>query len=135
MEPDIHCFVKSKLAWVGIPDGARRVTGWFEPEDVWPKESLRRFKVAEEKLNLNGQGSVGAAGVGHGSERGDTASIDDEDDEHELDKTPTAQSPSAEEDLEFERKLDETEKELMARLEKLTLKLAEQEKKATTQAI
>ena len=136
MEPDIHCFVGSKFAWVGLPDGARKVEGWFKLEDVWPKESLRRLRVAEEKLKPKAQGNevdaTGATPLGHGTKQDGAATPDEDDEEHELDKTPTAQSPSAEEDLEFERKYDEREKELLARLEKLTMKLAEQEKATTT---
>lgn len=132
MEPDIHTFIESKIAWVGIPEGARRVKGFFDVEDYWPKGSLRRLKIAEEKYLLKTKESAQTNVIGHGVGQVYTANSSDEEEEHELDKTPTAQSPSVDEDLEFERKCDETEKELMARLEKLTMKLAEQEKIATT---
>lgn len=139
MEPDIHCFASTKVAWVAIPEGARKIDRFFEPEEFWPKESLRRYKAAVEKFKLKPhemtREGVGASATGHGSGPAVTPSADEDDEEHELDKTPTAQSPSAEEDLEFERKCDETEKELLARLEKLTMKLADQEKIPTTQAV
>ncbi|KAH7117555.1 Mss4-like protein [Dendryphion nanum] len=110
MEPDVHCFVGSKVRWVGIPEGARTMKGDYDMRTMWPKESLRRFDEALRK-----------------EEEKKKKKEEEEEDERELDKTPTAQSPSAE-DVEFERRCDETEKGLLARLEKLTIKLAEQEK-------
>ena len=54
---------------------------------------------------------------------------DEKEEKEEADKTPTAQSPAdleeglVEDDEEFERRFRETEKMLQERLEKLTLKL------------
>ncbi|MDE2580016.1 MAG: GFA family protein [Rhodospirillales bacterium] len=46
LAPDIHIFTATKLPWVTIPDGARAVAEYYNPKDVWPADSLARFRAA-----------------------------------------------------------------------------------------
>lgn len=117
MEPDIHEFIEAKIPWVILPEGAKTCKGPFDFKKVWPKSSLRRFEAAmkrnEERRLRTVAGTDGA---------------EENEDEKEADKTPTAQSPEEKEnDEEFEKRYQETEKALQERLEKLSLKLKEQE--------
>ena len=51
--PDIHIFTKSKQAWVGLLEGAKVYEKTYEDrEEVWPKESLERWNVFQEKVRL-----------------------------------------------------------------------------------
>ncbi|KAF2251145.1 hypothetical protein BU26DRAFT_517865 [Trematosphaeria pertusa] len=117
MEPDLHEFIESKVDWVILPEGAKTCKGGYEIKDYWPKSSLKRLDAAmsryEERLKLS---KAAASGAG------------EDEDEKEADKTPTAQSPEEkEDDEEFEKRYQVTEKALQERLEKLSLKLNEQE--------
>ncbi|KAF1934662.1 hypothetical protein EJ02DRAFT_296307, partial [Clathrospora elynae] len=96
MEPDVHAFVKSRVAWVGLPDGARKVKGGFDFRDVWPRASLRRL----DKCLGEGRG---------------------EEDKVEGEKTPTA--GEVEDDEAFERRAGEIERVLAERLVRLGKKL------------
>jgi hypothetical protein len=46
LAPDIHIFTATKLPWVTIPDGARAMAEYDNPKDVWPADSLARFRAA-----------------------------------------------------------------------------------------
>jgi hypothetical protein len=44
--PDAHIFVRSKLPWVGLPQGTPAFKVYYETKKLWPKDSLaRRQKV------------------------------------------------------------------------------------------
>lgn len=43
--PDIHIFTASKLPWVVIPEGARAVPGYYRRSQIWPEESLARWRA------------------------------------------------------------------------------------------
>jgi hypothetical protein len=47
--PDVHIFVRSKLPWVKLPDGARAFDIYYDMNKEWPAESLARRKAASEK--------------------------------------------------------------------------------------
>ena len=148
MEPDVHCFVESKLDWVGLPKEARLIEGKFKM-DMWPKSSMRRFesmqlKLAEAKKRMVGQKGAGGASGAIGSVDGTgakTLSVENggakdeatEDSNAEGEKTPTAVEFDEEDDGEgeddeaFEKRYKETEKALRERLEKLTMKLEQEE--------
>ena len=44
--PDIHIYTRSKLSWVTLPEGARAMSGYYRMSEVWPAESVARFKAA-----------------------------------------------------------------------------------------
>lgn len=44
--PDIHIFTESKQPWVVFPEDAHVVPAFYRFSDVWPAESLTRFKAA-----------------------------------------------------------------------------------------
>ncbi|KAF2730746.1 hypothetical protein EJ04DRAFT_444428 [Polyplosphaeria fusca] len=102
MEPDIHCFIASKVTWVKLPKHAKTMDGPLDVSKAWPQASLERLERCMAECELGRDGG---------------------------DKTPTAQSPEADDDDddnddEFEHKYAEAERALQERLEKLTLKLA-----------
>lgn len=43
--PDIHIFTSSKQSWVTLPVGARAVPEFYDPDAVWPAESLERRRL------------------------------------------------------------------------------------------
>jgi hypothetical protein len=44
--PDIHIYTSTKLPWLTLPDGARAVPEFYSPAEVWPPESLARWRKA-----------------------------------------------------------------------------------------
>jgi len=42
--PDAHIYVRSKVDWVTIPEGARAFDTLYEIDDVWPEASLARVR-------------------------------------------------------------------------------------------
>ncbi|KAF2844681.1 hypothetical protein T440DRAFT_473197 [Plenodomus tracheiphilus IPT5] len=140
MEPDVHIFIDSKLDWVVLPEGAKTTPKDYELKDFWPKSSLKRLDMCLEKTEEMKQkkeaaalAAVAAAVLQKESlaanqrseletEVGETSG--------EGEKTPTA-AEFGEKDLEddeaFEERYKETEKALQERLEKLSLKLEEEE--------
>jgi hypothetical protein len=46
MAPDIHIYTSTKQPWVILPPGAPAVPEFYKPAEVWPAESLARFKAA-----------------------------------------------------------------------------------------
>ncbi|MEA3037831.1 MAG: hypothetical protein QOE79_344 [Sphingomonadales bacterium] len=44
--PDIHIYTSTKLPWLTLPDGARAVPEFYSPGEVWPPESLARWRKA-----------------------------------------------------------------------------------------
>ena len=47
LPPDVHIFVRSKLPWVRIPEGAKQYEVFYDRmEDVWSPEALARRKLA-----------------------------------------------------------------------------------------
>ncbi len=46
--PDVHIYLRSKLPWVQIPDGAKAFRAYYDTEKVWPPQSLaRRYAAAK----------------------------------------------------------------------------------------
>jgi hypothetical protein len=41
--PDVHIFTRSKVAWVTLPQAAPAFEIYYDPEKLWPAESLRRL--------------------------------------------------------------------------------------------
>ena len=46
LPPNVHVWVKSKLDWVVIPEGAPQYDEYFDVREVWPEESLARMRAA-----------------------------------------------------------------------------------------
>jgi len=44
--PDVHIYTRSKVDWVGIPEGAPVFQEYYDTRKQWPAESLRRLKAA-----------------------------------------------------------------------------------------
>jgi hypothetical protein len=44
--PDIHIYTSTKQPWVMLPEGVPAVPEFYKPAEVWPVESLARFKAA-----------------------------------------------------------------------------------------
>jgi hypothetical protein len=47
LPPDIHIYTRSKLRWVPLPAGARAVAEYYDRNECWPPESLRRAALAK----------------------------------------------------------------------------------------
>jgi len=47
--PDVHIFTRSKLPWVKLPEGARVFEAFYNPAEVWPPESLARWRRNMER--------------------------------------------------------------------------------------
>jgi hypothetical protein len=45
LPPDIHIYTRSRLPWVGLPEGAPAVEAYYDSSKVWPLESLERRKA------------------------------------------------------------------------------------------
>ena len=48
VEPGVHIFTRSKLAWVTLPEGVPAFEGYYDLAEVWPEESLRRRRAARK---------------------------------------------------------------------------------------
>lgn len=44
-EPDVHIYVDSKAPWIKLSEGALVFREYYDREQVWPEESLERFKA------------------------------------------------------------------------------------------
>ena len=42
--PDVHIFVRSKVDWVTIPEGAPAFDEFYDVDEVWPEASLARIR-------------------------------------------------------------------------------------------
>ncbi|KAI8943331.1 hypothetical protein NX059_001348 [Plenodomus lindquistii] len=141
MEPDLHMFVDSKLEWLILPPGAKVAPKSFDLKDLWPKSSLDRLdiclkKTEEMKQRKEVEAAAAAAVVSQqqssaANQSSETeAEAEAEETSGEGEKTPTAGEfgeKELEEDEAFEKRFKETEKALQERLEKLRLKLEEEE--------
>jgi hypothetical protein len=45
LQPDVHIYVRSKVSWLRLPDGARAFEAYYKAREVWPAESLERRKA------------------------------------------------------------------------------------------
>jgi hypothetical protein len=43
VEPDIHIYTRSKIEWVKVPESVPAVDVYYDPQDLWPPESLERL--------------------------------------------------------------------------------------------
>lgn len=130
MEPDVHIFLENKLDWVTLPKNARALPRGIDWKKFWPKSSLARLEKSQRwaaEVKKRGRAAlVDSGGVANSAEEG---GVDDAGGEG--DKTPTALEFSTEDNEEFERNFKEKERLLLERLEKLRLKLDEDETSKT----
>jgi hypothetical protein len=45
IEPDVHIFTKSKVAWVELPDGVPAFDVFYDMQALWPAASLERVEA------------------------------------------------------------------------------------------
>ncbi len=45
--PDIHIYTSTKQPWVILPEGVPAVAEFYNPAELWPAESMARFKAAK----------------------------------------------------------------------------------------
>ncbi|KAI4921060.1 uncharacterized protein J4E92_008045 [Alternaria infectoria] len=131
MEPDIHIHVESKLDWVTLPEGAKTAQRGHDYKKSWPKSSLRRLDICLKRAEEVKRRRTAAANESA------SATIGDEENKEgvvaiegsgEGDKTPTAGDVGSDDDDEAEeQRFRETEKALLERLERLSLKLQNEE--------
>ena len=46
VEPDVHIYTKSKLPWIALPDSVPAFDAFYDVKEVWPPETLERFRAA-----------------------------------------------------------------------------------------
>jgi hypothetical protein len=46
LPPDIHIYTRSKLPWVGLPEGVPAVEAYYDSRQMWPAASLERRRAA-----------------------------------------------------------------------------------------
>jgi hypothetical protein len=132
MEPDLHIFVDSKLDWMRLPEGAKTTPKDYDLREYWPKSSLKRLDFCLAKMEEAKKKREAALATIAEQAAGNASGIQDDAEEvsAEGEKTPTAVEPGdaeLEDDEAFEKRFKETERALQERLEKLSLKLGEEE--------
>lgn len=45
--PDIHIYTASKQPWLVLPEGSKAVPAFYNPAEVWPEQSLLRWRAAK----------------------------------------------------------------------------------------
>jgi hypothetical protein len=45
LTPDVHIYVRSKLPWVKLPEGAPAFEAYYDSKKLWPTESLERRRA------------------------------------------------------------------------------------------
>jgi hypothetical protein len=124
-EPDLHIYVEGKVQWLTLPEGTKTLMGDMDRTKEWPKSSLVRFEacmkrweVVERELGRRREEAKRFDGKEGGDDAGEKTPTNEKEEEGEVD------------DVEFERKQDEIERALEERLEKLCLKLDQEESKS-----
>lgn len=51
--PDVHIFVRSKVPWVRLPEGARAFDVYYDMAVEWPPEELARHEAASVRAGGN----------------------------------------------------------------------------------
>lgn len=49
--PDVHIFVRSKVPWLPLPEGARSFDGLYDLTQVWDEQMLARRKASRAKTD------------------------------------------------------------------------------------
>ena len=56
LEPDIHIYTQTKVPWVTLPEGVKSVVEFYNPQDVWAKECLERWKALGPEIKREVKG-------------------------------------------------------------------------------
>ncbi|MGD2134055.1 MAG: GFA family protein [Maricaulaceae bacterium] len=48
LPPDVHIYTRSKLPYVGLPEGADVFEGFYNPREYWSEEAAARWAAATE---------------------------------------------------------------------------------------
>ena len=130
MEPDIHIHVESKLDWVTLPEGAKTAQRSHDYKKSWPKSSLKRLDICmkrAEEVKKRRAAAIKEGVHGTSGDEENTEGVVAVEGSGEGDKTPPAGDVGGDDDDEAEeQKFRETEKALLERLERLSLKLQEE---------
>ena len=131
MEPDVHIFVDSKLDWVCLPPGTKTKPRLYDVHEMWPRASLKRLEICMRRAEEVRKRRIAAVRERSAEATELEEEVAAEDGSGEGEKTPTAVEfrggDDDDGDEEFEKRYRETEKALQERLEKLSLKLGEQD--------
>jgi hypothetical protein len=46
LSPDVHIYTRSKLPWVGLPEGVPAFEAYYDARTLWPTESQERRRAA-----------------------------------------------------------------------------------------
>jgi hypothetical protein len=49
--PDVHIYTRSKVGWVILPDGTPAFKAYYDADQLWPAESLRRLQAMRRHLH------------------------------------------------------------------------------------
>ncbi|KAJ8112825.1 hypothetical protein OPT61_g4903 [Boeremia exigua] len=128
MEPDIHIFIGSKLAWFELPKDAKTSKRDYDINTVWPKSSLKRLEVCLERFEAAKKAAAAQEKKNELAREKNGSPVDGDGE-----KTPTAtgDADDGEDDEAFEQRFKETERVLQERLAKLSLKLDSEDKQDT----
>ena len=47
--PDVHIYTRSKVGWVTLPRGTPAFAVYYDEEQLWPAESLRRLEACRRR--------------------------------------------------------------------------------------
>jgi hypothetical protein len=45
IEPDVHIYTRSKVAWLTLPDDTPAFDAYYDPRELWPAESIARYRA------------------------------------------------------------------------------------------
>lgn len=43
--PDVHIYTRSKVGWVALPEGTPAFETYYDTDQLWPADSLRRLEA------------------------------------------------------------------------------------------
>jgi hypothetical protein len=49
VEPDVHIFTRSKLAWIALPESVPAFDVYYDAQALWPRASLERVEALNRK--------------------------------------------------------------------------------------
>ena len=58
LAPDIHIYTQTKVPWVTLPEGVKSVVEFYNPQDVWAKECLERWKALRPEIEREVKGRL-----------------------------------------------------------------------------
>lgn len=62
LKPDIHIYTETKIPWVDLGRSEVPVVeAWYDREEVWSMDSLKRWKVLEPRIQEYKVGLIKAA--------------------------------------------------------------------------